>query len=178
MAVDSQGNPHISQLSNSRLYYRYFDGANWQYSVAPDPEVQRFATSIALGLGDQPYIVYEDRDASDTHTLYLARPGAPWQVEAVAQGSNAVLAFDPAGQLHLVYENGGQLRHAWRTAQGWQSQPVAPLEFGGGPTGFAIAPDGRLLVAYLDIASNDFLITELPAPAPAGSQTFLPLIVR
>jgi hypothetical protein len=178
MAVDSHGTPHISQLSNSRLFYRTFDGANWQYSVAPDPEIQRFSTSIALGPDDQPYILYEERDASETHTLYLARPGAPWQVEAVTQGSNAVLAFDSAGLPHLVYEAGGQLRHAWRTAAGWQSQSIAPLEFGSGPTGFAIAPDGRLLVAYIDVASNDLLLAELPAPAPAGSRLFLPLIVR
>ncbi len=79
LALDSEGNPHISYVGNANLKYAHYDGAAWHFETVDTEGLPGYYLSLALDTDDQPHIAYYDYFGRDLkyahipgeHNIYL-----------------------------------------------------------------------------------------------------------
>jgi hypothetical protein len=177
LVVDSDGHPHIafSVFPPGELKYSVFDGKGWQFSLVDSPS--RGSTRSETGMGVRLAL----RDKADYFMSFYESPGyggqtrdpgllkvghlvdGRWKLEAVDQvfkGSGwaeyvTALAFDRHGFLHVSYEDGGALKHAYWDGERWHVQLLV------GSTGepaiysaMKIAGDNTIYISYHDAVGN------------------------
>jgi PKD repeat protein len=131
LALDSQGQPHISFYEwfpfdyTGQIQYAYFDGTAWvSETVAHYVGFPRAgATSLVLDAADHPHIAYVNERYDVTRLRYTWFDGTAWWVQTVDQylgqkGGYASLALDATGQPHISYRRckidiDCELRYAW-----------------------------------------------------------------
>jgi hypothetical protein len=107
LALDSDGNPHISFWDeiNGNLMYAYFDGESWQAEMVDDSARVGQYTSLALDSEGNPRISYYDQT---NHTLkYASFDGESWETETIDSvnwvGEYTSLVLDSEGNPHISY---------------------------------------------------------------------------
>ncbi len=121
LALDSDGNPHISHIDNTNhaLKYAWLSGTVWLSETVGSIFLSPYygtGTSLELDQTDAPYISYYD-DINDD--LKLAhRNGTVWIIQTVdsegAVGPYSSLALDQRGCPHISYYDAtnGDLKYA------------------------------------------------------------------
>jgi len=162
LTLDASDRPHVTYCDYSKpvggVKYAQRDGTHWRIELIDSWQTTvqapcKFTTLVLDNLG-HPHISYVN--GASGVLKYAWHDGNTWHSEIVTNinvvdthGPPAVLALDGAGNPHLVFDNGGVIRHAWRTGAYWQFET---LEWNASPgRGVALAIDAfdRLHVSYV-----------------------------
>lgn len=149
IALDSQGNPHISyeicdDQDWSYAKYAYFDGTNWNImQLTYSPNHLDHGTSIAM-IGDVPHIFISQYSPGLLH-VWKTSPSA-WDSEVVQAGYPTVhpsAKVDPSGNIGVAYFHQGAVgpmavKYAYKDGASWQVE-----------------------TAYNEILSNDYYELDL-----------------
>jgi hypothetical protein len=163
MAIDSQGNPHLSfdAFVKGLLRYAHKDGKDWKVETVDfrghtdDAYNLGMGNSIALEPDGKPVISYEDGQY-----LKCARlEGNSWKIDRVDQvttfgswvGYRTSLALDKQSFPHIVYDDAGSLKHAFWDGRKWHIERLASSGTDGYRYGsLAIDQENNLYVSYRD----------------------------
>ncbi len=127
LRLDSGGHPHIVYHGRN-LHYTWHDGTKWNYeTVDGSPDVNIYATSLALDGADHPHISYSDASSGDLK--YAWYDGLVWHIKTVDSEGNAgfsTLALDGTGRPHISYHDRdtGDLKYVWYDGAAWQIETV------------------------------------------------------
>jgi len=125
MKINNSGTIYIAYTSpfNTDLWIAYFDGVGWNSSLVDTGHgtgSQLIAPSLDIDTFNFLHIVYLQQMASKPNYYrlkYAFYDGSTWYFEKV--DSDFVwhvpsLAVEPDGSVHIVYQKGGELKHAYR----------------------------------------------------------------
>jgi hypothetical protein len=164
MIVDAQGIPNISYDSflKGELKYAYWNGKNWKASVVDSPERGGDGgkgNSVIVNRDGRAQISYVRDDA----LLYAWQTATSWKIDTIDHISTngawldyrTRQALDPQGNPHIVYEDGGRVKHAFWDGSQWRIQVVSgsgldPLRF----ADIAIDHEGIIYIGYRDATDN------------------------
>ena len=118
IALDSDGNPHISyyDATNHDLRYAYYDGI-WHGETEDSANWVGEYTSLALDSDDNPHISYYD---ATNHDLRYAYYDGIWHIETVDSvnlvGEYTSIALDSSDNPHISYYDATNqdLKYAFR----------------------------------------------------------------
>ena len=186
LAIDTQGNPHISYdaFVNGQLKYAYWNGKSWSVKVVDSRETGRRGPDAAYSVGmgsnllldreGKVYISYEDNNS----LRYARQKDNSWLVETVDMitpsgswvGYRSGQVLDRRGFPHIAYEDAGAVKHAYWDGKQWRVQVISPtgLDRSRFPD-IAIDREDNLFISYRD-ALDDSLRVAVGRPTPA-SQT-------
>jgi len=130
LALDSDGNPHISyyNATGTNLVYTYLDGDNWVKMIADAQAGVGEWTSLDLDSSDRPHISYYDKTNGNLKYTYYT--GAQWinsVVDSVGTvGLGTALKLDSTNKPHISYhdEGGGNLKYAKYNGAAWEITTV------------------------------------------------------
>ncbi len=111
LAIDNDGNPHISFVGESHqsLKYAYFDGNEWMVETVFESFDSIEDTSIALNSASVPRIAFTNKSSyPDTYIMYASFNGSTWDIASVDQGNyssgrDISLAIDSSGDPAIAY---------------------------------------------------------------------------
>jgi len=167
LALDSEGNPHISYSDVDRgdLRYVYWDGSQWHYS-APDSHRASdgwvgLANCIVIDPNNRAHIAYLDVD--HRKVKYTHWTGKKWETEFVDQLIGRAdnidrisLKLDRDDRPHMVYYDSGlgMLKYAVRLDDGWHIERIDPSPQTGLHPSLSLDNGGRAFVSYYDMANG------------------------
>ncbi len=165
LAVDREGNPHISFCYYAEVTYAYRDALGWHsQTVGPCTSFQPPYTSIALDRQGYPHLCYEGGYADFTRgdLMYAYEDAAGWHVEHATQesgneGSDCSLALDANDRPHIAYHDNlvssseGSLRYAYKDGTGWH---VEWLGVNGVQPDIAIDSHGNVRMSYVGLRGD------------------------
>jgi hypothetical protein len=162
IALDSDGNPHISYYdrTNSALKYaRLLDG-DWEIeTLDSEDDVGRY-TSLALDEFDNPHISYYD--ATNQDLKYAGYIREEWVVETVDSegevGGYSSIAIDANNCVHISYYDGtmnqftyrDSLKYAYWDGSSWSIETVDDAADIGRFTSIAIDSHNFPHISYID----------------------------
>lgn len=158
LALDSEGNPHISYCEgNIFLKYAYCDGTTWHVETVDHDGWPGLYTSIAIDQNDNPCISYYAN--YDSELRYAAWNGSAWNIQVVDSegGSFTSLAIDAKGNPHISYFDGvkSELKYATWNGSSWCIQTVDSEWRVGECTSIALDSDGNPHISYYDIQQSN-----------------------
>jgi hypothetical protein len=127
LALDNDGNPHISYWGYTTLKYARWTGSRWDVQTVDTGNVGHY-TSIALDSAGNPHISYHAY--VNGYLKYARWTGSRWDIQTVDWsgdvGGYISLALDNAGNPHIsyFYEWYDDLKYARWTGSGWVIQTV------------------------------------------------------
>jgi len=162
MVLDSKGVPYVSydEFVTGALKVAHKAGDKWNLEVV---ETRKSGGDYNIGMGnslaidaqDNLYVAYYTSSAIH----FARRKEDHWVVENVAPVTatggwinyRSALVLDKAGFPHIVYEDGGGVRHAYWTGKRWQIQTIVRS----GPDrnrfpSMAIDANDRIYVSFRD----------------------------
>jgi hypothetical protein len=182
MVIDQQGRPHLSfdAFVSGQLKYAYLNGDDWV--ITP---VDSRAASQQPGRGMGNCLVLTPQGLAmisyfEEGALKYAKQkeDGRWSIETLASvspspswaGYRSVQALDSKGQPHIVYEDGGTLRHIYWNGTAWQAQTIAPtgryrLRY----ASIAISPDDTIYISYSDPENGSLKVAIGQPTTPARS---------
>ncbi|MBI4656591.1 MAG: T9SS type A sorting domain-containing protein [Elusimicrobia bacterium] len=166
IAVDSEGNPHISYYdsTNDSLKYAKWHGNSWLISAVDSYGKAGWDTSIALDSQDLPHISY--RNWTNYDLKYAKWTGASWSTQTVDSegdvGRFTSIAVDSAGNPHISYydSTNDDLKYAKRTGDSWSIQVVDSEGDTGYYTSMALDSNGNPHIVYWDSTNDDLKYAE------------------
>jgi hypothetical protein len=180
LALDKQGNPHISYLGNGDLKYAHkLKSQNegwWSVVVDSSARLVGFHTSLALDTQSNPYISYFDWD--NGNLKYAEKIGSggncgpngdDWSCETVDSagyvGMSTSLVLDKQGNPHISYKHwgNGDLKYAHKLKsqnEGWWSVVVDSAGDVGWYTSLALDTQGNPHISYYDTTNGDLKYAE------------------
>jgi hypothetical protein len=158
VALDSEGNPHISYCEgNNFLKYAYCDGTTWHVETVDYDGWPGLYSSIAIDQNDNPCISYWD--SWDRELRYASWNGLAWDIQVVDSkgGSFTSLAIDAEGNPHISYFAGveSELKYASWNGSSWRIQTVDSEGRVGECTSLALDSDGNPHISYYDIQQGN-----------------------
>jgi subtilisin-like proprotein convertase family protein len=164
LALDAQGNPHVSYLDDTddNLKYAQKSGGVWTIETADGPanDVGRYS-SLALDAQGNPHVSYYDFTMGNLK--YARKSGGVWTVETADGSANDVgpyssLALDAQGNPHVSYYDATavDLKYARKSGGVWTIEyaDVAPGAVGA-HTSLVLDAEGNAHVSYFDNATGD-----------------------
>ena len=140
LALDSQGNPHISYIdytSTHFLKYAKLNGTSWQIeSILGAGSPAR--TSIAIDHNDNPCISCRDYNIG---LEYLKWNGSAWNIETVDPNQDDVewtsIKIDTSNNPNICYSNSSSFKFAkWNSSSStWEITTIFSCIIGGGIIG-------------------------------------------
>ncbi|MFQ6060222.1 MAG: fibronectin type III domain-containing protein [Thermoplasmata archaeon] len=128
IAVDSEGNPHISywDRDNWALKYACWNGSAWNITTVDSSSQTGLYSSIALDSNDRPHIAYFNQgEASVMHANWT---GSSWNIERVEWNWSAFVSIDIDGldNPHVSWYDSSvkALRYAHWTGSSWNIETV------------------------------------------------------
>jgi hypothetical protein len=188
LALDSQGNPHVTYDSFliGQLKYAYWDGKEWKGTVVDSPSISPngsnshgLGSSLVLNGKGKAQISYEE----DNSVKYAWEKDSAWKIDIIDNvslkssnwswvGYRTRQALDPQGNPHIVYEDDGAVKHAYWDGSNWRIQVVS----GAGPKRYryeniAIDRKGNIYISYQDALDGSVKVSigRLEAPAENAS---------
>lgn len=194
LALDAEGNPHISYFGDDGIKYAYWTGTAWSVETVAgggrDP-------SLALDLDGYPHISYYIGSIKDSELRYARWTGSAWTTETVDIAGNSgffsSLVLDAAGNPHISYcdivpgqEDCIDLKYAQWTGSNWSIEAVDAAEDFGRYSSLALDADGnphisyqagypRYGLQYAHRTGSDWAIETVDSAEGAGSFTSLAL---
>jgi hypothetical protein len=158
LALDSEGNPHISYCEgNCFLKYAYCDGTTWHVETVDYDGWPGLYSSIAIDQNDNPCISYYAN--YDSELRYTSWNGSAWNIQVVDSpgGSFTSLAIDAEGNPHISYFVGveSELKYASWNGSSWRIQTVDSEGRVGEFTSLALDSEGNPHISYYDIIKGD-----------------------
>jgi hypothetical protein len=184
MALDKKGMPHLSfdAFVSGQLKYAFWDGKSWLVqSVDARKESQQpgrgMGNSLILDANGRPMISYFEEAA---FKYAKQRDDGTWSIETLAStnpsatwaGYRSSQALDKQGLPHLVYEDGGMLRHMHWDGKVWRTQIIARpgvqrLRF----ASIAISSDNTIYISYCDPEDGSLKVAVgRPTATTAGNE--------
>ncbi|MEE8331427.1 MAG: hypothetical protein V3R84_06615 [Acidimicrobiia bacterium] len=134
LAVSDAGVVGLSYFDNNSadLVYAELGDGSWDLTVVDfGGDVGRFS-SLAFDADSNPHISYYDEDGT---VRYATRAGETWSTEDVGELDDVEIAFagarritaidiDSSGSPQVVFGDRSVVRHATRTAAGWETTDV------------------------------------------------------
>jgi hypothetical protein len=162
IALDSNGNPHISyyDTENENLKYAFKDGNDWQ-----DPETiddsgnVGWYTSIALDSNNRPHISYYDWTNKSLKCTY--KDTTRWQTpETVDSSSDAgkytSIAIDSNNYPHISYrDSDNNLKYSYKDSSGWHTIGIDSSTGEVWYTSIVLDSDDRPHISYSHINNNN-----------------------
>ena len=131
LAHDSTtGGPAVAYTVDSVLKYARWNGASWEIEVVDNTSANKRMTSLAYDSGSgEATIAYWRRVSGSADEVRFARrsAAASWQLDLVASGAGASLAYDTTGTPYVGYRNdpdNDELLIAHHDGVGWMSEVV------------------------------------------------------
>jgi hypothetical protein len=166
LALDGQGNPHISYYDGTFGTLQYASRApsgGWTVETADagGSDYVGLFSSLKLDPQGNPRIAYYDSTSQDLR--YASKTGGAWTIETVETpgdvGQYCSLALDGQGNPHISYytATSGYLKYASKPSVGpWviEAADPDPTNYVGTHTSLAIDGSGRPHISYLDITSQ------------------------
>jgi hypothetical protein len=164
LAIDGQGNPHVSYYDQStgQLKYARKAGGVWTRETV-DPTVDRGRyTSIAVDGSGNAHISYYD--ATNGNLRYARKAGGVWTLEvadgaAGDVGAYSSVALDVEGGVHISYQDvtAGDLKYIQKSAGAWLAAEVAEASANvlGLNTCIRLDPLGQPHITYADQTAGD-----------------------
>jgi hypothetical protein len=154
LALDNQGNPHISyqDRTNYDLKYAVKSGGSWSVETVDAPGDVGSYTSLALDSQDAAHICYYDYSNGDLK--YAVNSGGSWSIETVDTpgylGYYTSLALDNQDNPHISYYDGtnGDLKYAVNSGGGWSVETVDTPGDVGLHTSLALDSQGDPHISY------------------------------
>lgn len=163
LAVDADGNPHISYYDgdNGDLKYARWDsgGGEWLIQTVDSEGYVGWDSSLALDSAGRPHISYSDLIGD---LKYARWTGDAWRIDTVDStgyvGEYSSLALDAAGNAHISYydDTNGALEYALWTGSMWLIQTVDSAGSVGWFTSLALDAAGRPRISYGDWLGDAF----------------------
>jgi hypothetical protein len=159
LALDAEGNPHISyhDVTNDDLKYAYCNGSTWHVETVDYSTWLGLYTSLALDSNGNPCISYYDNWDSDLR--YAAWNGSAWNIQIVDSpgGGFTSLAIDAEDNPHISYFAGENcdLKYAGWDGSSWRIQTVDSEGWVGEFTSLALDSSGNPHISYYDIKKGD-----------------------
>ena len=168
IAMDYNGNPHISYWdgANTYLKHAYLNNGTWNIETVDTAGNVGQYSSIAIAPDNNPRISYYDTTNGDLK--YAEYDGIGWNMQVAHGGSSDVgqyssLAIIPDTSSYYpsvsyIDATNSTLMHAYKNYYGWHHNSVsAPGTAGGGPTSIMVAPSSGSLwhISYYDSADQD-----------------------
>lgn len=184
IALDAAGNPHIACrniTTSSLIHAERIDGV-WSLDSL-DPGGTGLHTSIAVRSDGVIGISYYDQN--DDEVRYIERIGGVWgspEVVAPTAGdpldgeARTSLAFDPEGNPHISFTDGGLqiLRHGTRENGTWIVENVTTFDDQGQYSSIALDSYGNPHVSYYDNTDGDLMYANsaVQLVSPAGGDVW------
>jgi hypothetical protein len=137
LALDSQGNPHISfseQYPNNGLKYTSWNGYKWTAQII---DLNSTASSLVLDFNNNPHLIYKWSDGSHEELLkYTIWNGTQWNTQTIDETNNlgygdASLVLDSTGNPNVCYIGGDwTLKYASLNGINWSISNVTENENG------------------------------------------------
>jgi len=167
IVVDAQGVPHMSYDSFllGALKYAFFDGKEWKVSVVDardmggDAYNRGMGNCVILNREGKAQISYEYNDK----LLYAWQTDTSWKTETIESisttgswmGFRTRQALDSRGNPHVVFEDGGSVKHAFWDGSHWRIQVVSPPGIERNRfQDIAIDQEGTIFIAYRDATDS------------------------
>jgi hypothetical protein len=152
LAIDTDGYPHISYLSDTVLKYAHWDGNSWLSATVDAIGITQQPTSLQLDSNDYPHISYFDGTNNDLKYAYW--DGNNWNytiVDSVGSvGWGASLALDDNDLPHISYRDAlsESLKYAAFDTNNWYSQTVVSEDNLAGATFIALDKNDQPHISY------------------------------
>ena len=154
LAVDAAGNTHtlVTRVIKGQhvLTHTWFEGRRKSSEVVTTEEVGPRAALAIDGQGGL-HACYSTQIPGGSQLTYAYNDGTGWTEEAVEVGGQSLsIRIDEQGIPHIVHIDGNfssDVRHAWRTAEGWQSELIADDGLWFGDTSLLLRA-GKVHVTY------------------------------
>ncbi len=107
LALDSQGDPHVSyyDTTNAQLKYASWNGSGWDVEVVDDTDDMGPHSDLVLDSQDRPHIVY--RNETTLGLRYASWNGAAWDLSDIEVGLGSVswasAAVDSQDRVWVAY---------------------------------------------------------------------------
>ena len=157
LALDSNGNPHISYYdsTNSDLKYAYYDGSWHTETVDNSSDVGEY-TSIDLDSNGNPHISYYDLTNSDLKYAYY---DGSWHTETVDNSSDVgeytSIDLDSNGNPHISYYDltNSDLKYAYYDGN-WHIETVGTNDDVGLTSSLALDSNDNPHISYWHVLPN------------------------
>jgi hypothetical protein len=150
LALDSQGNPHISYYDNTNgnLKYARWTGSAWEIETVDSGGDVGMYNSLALDSQGNPHISYYDETNGDLK--YAKKTDSTWAIETVDDVAllPTSIALDSGGNPHISYFGRGGLMYARWTGENWSIETVDNSNIAWSDTSIALDAGGNPHIAY------------------------------
>jgi hypothetical protein len=181
LVLDAQGNPHVSYDSflKGELKYAYWDGKDWNRTVVDSPAISTdgnnshgLGSSLILNRDGKAQISYE----TDNSLKYAWEKDGSWKLDTIENvtltgswiGFRTRQALDPQGNPHIVYEDGGAVKHAFWVGGKWTTQLVSAAGTRSHRyENIAIDPRGDIYIVYSDANDGSLKLSTGRVHSPA-----------
>jgi hypothetical protein len=138
LAVDGDGNAHISYCDGSRLQYTVRGSRGSRTETVDADSMSGWYSSIAFDGEGRPHISYQLHDPADMQLRHAMRDSSGWHISIVdtagAAGFCSSIAMDVYGYPHISYYGDTDLRYACKDGIGWHIETADACSWLGKPT--------------------------------------------
>lgn len=167
LALDADGNPHISyyDATQADLKYAVRLGGVWSVETVDPVDLSGQYTSIALDSQGRPHISYHQADSGSVR--YATKSGGVWSIETLEggltlDGITTSIALDDQDNPRISYYRavGADLRFAQKNSGVWSFETVDSGGDVGLYSSLALDDHGNPRIAFWDVTGSDLRIAE------------------
>lgn len=174
LAVGSDGDLHVSYLSEGVLYLATQASGVWRTQEVDEPGTGfgiTYSTAVVTDGGGAVHVFYDGTE----QLRHATNASGEWVVTTLDDpgfdvGDDVSAAIDGAGHFHVAYldRRNGRLRYATDTSGGWA---ITDLGSGGYVTAMTVAPDDSVHIVHSRFVGGSALVHTTNAPGYWTTET-------